>query len=411
MLADRYTRSALERLHRLGAQASVRAWAAVEDPEAERRAAGQARQRALDDLPGCLDRLSRQATANGIRVHRASDFQTANRIVIERLRAAGETNVVCNHSPLHDEIALGRALAANGVSLIRLHPGDHLVELVGGQAGHPVWPAGHLRSEDISAAMQQKWRVPATLDPDNLAATTFNRTRPALFQARVAILGLHFGVAATGALVCMDNDGHNASLATLADHLICLMGIEQVVAESADLDLLAQAFARSAWGQPLPGFVTALARPDSDAGPKTIDLILLDNGRERVMAAGMGEALRCIGCGACHTICPVYAQIGGQGYGGFVHTGPIGAVLNPLLARPGLAVDQPFLSTGCDACRPVCPVDIDLPGLLHQQRQRLAPSAASLRERAAFWLWQRLLGHPGLFTVFLRLARRLVLVK
>jgi len=177
-----------------------------------------------------------------------------------------------------------------------------------------------------------------------------------------------------------------------------------------NIEIYGTVFARSAWGRPMPGYITPVVRPDPTAGPKTIDLILLDNGRGRVLAAGMAEALRCIGCGACHTICPVYAQIGGQGYGGFAHTGPIGAILNPLLARPGLAVEQPFLSTCCGACRPVCPVDIDLPGLLHQQRWRIARSTVSWRERTAFWLWQRLLGRPALFTAFLRLARRLVLI-
>lgn len=409
MLADRYTRIALERLHRLGAGASSRAWAEVEDAEAERQAAGRVRQKVLDDLPAWLDRLQQRAAANGVRVHRAADFQAANRIIVGALQTAGQTAAVCNHSPLHDEIALARALAANDLNLTRLHPGDHLVELTGGQAGHPLWPAAHLRVEDISAAMQSRWRIPATLDPDNLAATTYNRTRPALVQAKAAILGLHFAVAATGALVCLDNDGHNASLAALAEHLICIIGIEQVAAEAADLDLLVQVFARSGWGQPMPGYVTPILRPDPITGPKTIDLILLDNGRSRALAGGAAEALRCIGCGACHTICPVYIQIGGGGYGGFAHTGPIGAILNPFLARPGLAVDQPFLSTGCGACRPVCPVDIDLPGLLQRGRWQAAPAAASRRERAAFWLWQRLLGRPALFTAFLRLARRLAL--
>lgn len=409
MLADRYTRTALERLHRLGAKDSARAWAGVDHADAERQAAGQARQQVLDDLSAFLDRLETQAKANGLYVHRAADFQAANRIIVEILQAAGQQRALRNHSSLHDEIALDRALAANGITLTRIHAGEHLVDLVGGQAGHPVWPAAHLRVEDISAAMQAKWRIPATLDPDNLAATTYNRTRPALFQSGAAILGLHFAVAASGALVCLDNDGHNACLVALSDHIICLMGIEQVTADDADLDVLVPAFARSGWGQPLPGYITTVVRPDPAAGARRIDLILLDNGRSRVLSAGMAEALRCIGCGACHTICPVYAQLGGQGYGGFIHTGPIGAVLNPLLARPGLALEQPFLSTSCDACRPVCPVDIDLPGLLHQQRLHLAPSAASTRERVAFRLWQSLLSHPALFTRSMRLARRLFL--
>ncbi len=403
MIADRPTRIALDRLHRLGLRASERAWAQTTAPATEKLAAGQARQRVLDNLPAFLDQLETQAQAHGVRVHRAADFQEANRAIVAILRQATCTDVLCNLAPLLDEIALDRAAAANGLNLTRLHPGAHLAALAGSRAAHPIWPAAHLNLEDLSAAAQTHWRIPPTYDPANLAATTRNHLHPILLDARAAILGLHFAVAATGALICLDNDGHNASLVALADHLICLIGIEQIVADTADLHLLISALARSAWGQPLPTYITPVV-PTSDK-PRHIHLILVDNGRSRILDAGLGEALRCISCGACHNVCPVYQQIGGPGYANLAHTGPIGAVLNPFL-RPTHAGAQPYLSTACDACRPLCPVGIDIPHLLHRQRQRLAP-AAPWQERAAFWLWQRLLTRPRLFTLTLRLAHRL----
>jgi L-lactate dehydrogenase complex protein LldF len=128
----------------------------------------------------------------------------------------------------------------------------------------------------------------------------------------------------------------------------------------------------------------------------------VDNGRSRILDRGYGEALRCIHCGACHNVCPVYQQIGSQGYGESPYNGPIGSVINPILLRPGLADKQPFLSSGCRACRPVCPVAIDLPGLLQQHRLELAPKTASAREKITFGLWRRLLRAPRLFLPALR---------
>lgn len=404
MLADRSTRQALQRLSQIRARSQAQAWAALPEADRERARAAAARQRVLDQLPHYLDRLATQAEANGLHVHRANSAQEANRIVVEAVRATGTSSVVRNHAPLLDEIAFDRAAAANHISVVHVHPGDHVVELIGSRSGHPIWPAAHLRKEQVSAAMQSAWRVPATLDIDLLAATARSRLRPSLLAGRIAVMGLNFAVAETGSLVCLDNDGHNANLFALANTIVCLLSIEHVVADMADLHALIQSFARSAWGRPLPAYVTQWQRPapSQDAGPNTIHLVLVDNGRTRVMAQGFGEALRCIGCGACHNVCPVYVQTGAGGYGNFSHTGPIGAILNPLLVRQDLAHEQPFLSSECGACRPACPVDIDLPGLLHRQRQR---SQATARERLIFWLWRRLLSYPRVFVPALRMAR------
>ncbi len=184
------------------------------------------------------------------------------------------------------------------------------------------------------------------------------------------------------------------------------------MADATDLDTLILAYAHSAWGTPLPAFITEINGPASTPKGKMqeIHLILVDNNRSDVLAQGFGEALRCIQCGACHNVCPVFLQVGGS-YSQDVaipqpYSGPIGAVLNPLLLKSGIADREPYLSSDCRACEPVCPVEIDLPGLLQRQREAFAPSAP-WPEKIAFALWRRLLDHPQLFRAYLRIMRRM----
>jgi L-lactate dehydrogenase complex protein LldF len=198
------------------------------------------------------------------------------------------------------------------------------------------------------------------------------------------------------------------------------MGIEDVLATEADLELLLHAFAASAVGQPFPRSVTLLngvARPEELDGPEELHLVVVDNGRSKLMHLGYGEALACIRCGACHNTCPVYRQAGGQAYGGPA-AGPIGAVVLPLFPVPPAPqpaevpsrrgaqpdppppplpalqhtpfADLPHASTLCGACLDVCPVGIDIPRLLLRLRADLAEARrtpALTNQVLRLWSW------------------------
>jgi L-lactate dehydrogenase complex protein LldF len=196
------------------------------------------------------------------------------------------------------------------------------------------------------------------------------------------------------------------------------MGIGDVVATEADLELLLQVLAGSAAGQPFPRSVTLLsgpARPEELDGPEELHLIILDNGRSELLHLGYGEALACIRCGACHNTCPIYRETGGQAYGGPM-AGPIGAVLLPLMPGPPLPepvapdprqrlahllppvparaatsfADLPYASTLCGACADVCPVGIDIPQLLLRLRNDLTHTRRTpslTRQILRLWYW------------------------
>jgi L-lactate dehydrogenase complex protein LldF len=408
MIADQRTRHTLHRLGSLATTARNSAWARVKNPEGLKQRAVSARDRVLDDLPGHLARLEESARDHDVTVLRANDAQEANRLIIQTMRELGVTDALRNHHPLLDEIQIDRAAKANAIQLTPLHPGDHLAQLGGERPGHPIWPTGHLTVEAISAILQKKWRIPETYNPDHLASSVRMPLRRALLRAHTAILGVHFASVEDGVFVLLDNDGHNASLASLARHVILLLSIEQVAATLNDLDALIQVFALSAWGRPLPAYVTQLQGPVPQEidGPRTIHLILVDNHRTAIIEQGFGRALRCIQCGACHTVCPVYQQIGGGGYAHSPYTGPIGAVINPLLLRSDLGDPQAYLCAGGGHCRAACPVDVPIPELMHEQRRRLAQTHPQGEDKRHFSLWRRLLARPSLFIPYHRRSHK-----
>jgi L-lactate dehydrogenase complex protein LldF len=205
-------------------------------------------------------------------------------------------------------------------------------------------------------------------------------------------------------VVVVENEG-NARMATSAPRIhVAVAGIEKVIPRAADLAVFLQLLGRSATGQPLTSYTSFLAgprRPGELDGPEAFYLVLLDNGRSRILAdRGKRETLYCIRCGACLNICPVFRKIGGYSYPG-TYSGPIGAILTP--QAMGLAHEPllPFASSLCGACAEVCPVKIDIPRILLELRSDVKKLQTRERrwnlEKLGFLVWAWVMRHPRIF--------------
>src|SRR4029434_830961 len=154
---------------------------------------------------------------------------------------------------------------------------------------------------------------------------------------------------------------------TLPRTHVALMGIEKVIPRFVDLELFLQLLPRSGTGQRITAYQSILTggkRGPADEGPDELHIVIMDNGRSRILAhLSTRQSLACIRCGACLNVCPVYQEIGGHAYGS-VYAGPIGAVITPQLFGIERAAQLPYASSLCGACRDACPVKIDIPGLL-----------------------------------------------
>jgi L-lactate dehydrogenase complex protein LldF len=195
--------------------------------------------------------------------------------------------------------------------------------------------------------------------------------------------------------VCVvESEGNGRMCTTLPEVLISVMGIEKVIPTWQDLEVFLQLLPRSSTAERMNPYNSLWAGVTPGDGPREFHLVLLDNGRTRVLADTVGrQALRCIRCSACLNVCPVYARTGGHAYGS-TYPGPIGAILTPQLTDFEQGATLPYASSLCGACYEVCPVKIDIPQVLvHLRGRAVARERAGSGERLAMrglgWVFGR----------------------
>jgi L-lactate dehydrogenase complex protein LldF len=200
----------------------------------------------------------------------------------------------------------------------------------------------------------------------------------------MGVSGANFGIAETGTVCVVESEGNGRMCTTLPPVLVSILGIEKLIPRFADLGVMLQLLPRSATGERMNPYTSLWTGVSSGDGPEEFHVVLLDNGRTRVLADQVGrQALHCIRCSACLNVCPVYSRTGGHAYGS-VYPGPIGAILTPQLRGIENASSLPFASTLCGACYEVCPVKIDIPTVLVHLREQAVAAKPDRRERAAF---------------------------
>ncbi|MGC2166665.1 MAG: LUD domain-containing protein, partial [Gallionella sp.] len=235
--------------------------------------------------------------------------------------------------------------------------------------------------------------------------------RPAFLNADMGISGANFLVAETGSALIVTNEGNGRLVTTLPRVHVAITGIEKVVPTLEDVTTLLRLLPRSATGQSITNYVSVLTgtrNPEDHDGPEHFHIILLDNGRSKLIGSDMQEMLRCIRCGACMNHCPVYQNIGGHAYG-WVYPGPMGSILTPLLGGLEKSPDLPNASTFCGACAAVCPVKIPLPDLLRKLREKQMERGMKSGEETfmlSAWTWLAL--HPSIYSLATRIGVRLM---
>ncbi|NWG16413.1 MAG: iron-sulfur cluster-binding protein [Chloroflexi bacterium] len=381
------------------------AMAELADPDAIRWQGRAARLRGLDDLPDLLEQAERQIIARGGKVLWAADADEANRHVLNICREHNLRRGVKSKSMATEEIGLLPFLNQHGIEMVETDLGEYIVQLSGSHPSHIIMPVMHMTKEQIRDLFMEKLAMPYTDDPTGMTAWARKTLREEYLRADFGISGGNFIIAETGSVVIVTNEGNGRLCTTVPPVHIAVVGIEKVIPTWEDFATLLQLLCRSGTGQRMSVYVNAFngpAMPGEPDGPEHFYLILLDNGRSDIYASEYAEALACIRCGACLNICPVYRSVGGHAYGA-TYTGPIGAVITPLLKGKANAAPLPFASSLCGACQEACPVGINLPGMLLKLRRDLQAAQDPLWQMGmkAFGFG---MSHPLLYNVGSRLA-------
>ena len=369
----------------------------------------------LSRLDHYLEMLEQKVTAQGGKVIWAETGTDAVQFIVDLARQRKIGKLVKSKSMLTEEIHLNSMLEQAQIESIETDLGEYVVQLAGETPSHILAPALHKSKEEIADLFVRELGMAPSGDVDDITATTRRVLRKHFLSARIGVTGVNFGIAETGTIVIVENEG-NARLSVSVPQIhIALMGIEKVIPRARDLAVFLKLLIRSATGQKMTSYVNCLngpRRPEELAGPDEFYLVLVDNGRSKILADRfLRQTLACIRCGACQNICPVYQRIGGHAYES-TYQGPIGAILTPQLTSHEAAPEHAFASSLCGACQEVCPVKIEIPHILlklreQAQNQKAARATHFSLERVVMGLWAQVMRSPALYAGLGPWARRI----
>jgi L-lactate dehydrogenase complex protein LldF len=360
-----------------------------------------AKRQIMEHLDQHLQTFEAECTKNGMIVHWAQDAAEARAIVLKIAQDNGVRTVVKSKSLTTEEIHLNKFLIGLGIETLETDLGEYIVQLLDQIPSHLTAPALHLTRKDVGKVFHEKLGVPYTEVPTELLAIARAKLREKFLAADMGISGVNFGIADSGCCVVVENES-NARLSIGVPKIhVAVMGIEKLIPSFNELPIFLKLLPASATGQKQTVYVNivgGLQRKISGEGPEQVHVVLLDNGRSKILAdPQLRETLFCIRCGACLNTCPIYQQVGGHAYG-WVYMGPIGATLIPQYLGAHEGRYAPFISSLCGACKQICPMRIDIPHHLLKLRSRVVNAGESMMvERIGIGAWAFLAKHPMLY--------------
>lgn len=387
---------------RAGTQARFQDW------QAARQLASGIKWEALEQLDNMLVQWATQLETRGVHIHWAVDGPTAVESILNIARQHSARRVVKSKCMTSEEIHLNAALTDAGLEVVESDLGEFIVQLRDEAPYHFVFPAMHLKRQQIIDLFKSKLGTIDGEAAEDLTLTARRVLRQKYLEADIGISGVNFAVADRGLISITENEG-NARLTTALPRVhIAIMGIEKVIPRMEDLGLLLPMLATAGTGQHLTGYNTLLAGPrqrDEADGPEEMHVVVLDNGRTNLLAdPEQRDALRCIRCGACLNVCPIFTNVGGHTYG-TTYQGPIGSVITPHLRGLKDWNHLAYASSLCGACTETCPVRIDLHHHLLRIRRNATRQHPKASERFAFGMFATMMRRPGWYRLAGTLGR------
>ena len=357
------------------------------DLELAREKAAFTRWKTIEHLDKYLIEFESNFIRSGGRVVWAQDVSDALEAIHEILQKAGVREAVKSKSNTIQEIGLPEFLQSRGITCTETDTGDFVMDAAGEAGSHMVLPAIHKSSGEIAALLSKEAPLPLDADAEGIVHYLRSHLRGAFLKAGAGITGCNFLVADPGAIVILENEGNAQLTASVPKIHIVVAGIEKMLPTLGDLDLFLPLLGTYGTGQLLTTYnhiITGPRQPEESDGPEELYVILLDNGRTDVLAHNQQrQAMSCIRCGACQMACPSYREAGPTAF-----PSPVSAVTLPLQHKDQTGLTQ--LSSICGACKDVCPVKIDIPRLLLENRRHFVEKGLAPRsEKWFYFAWKK----------------------
>lgn len=375
----------------------------IGDWETWRSAGEEIRRHTLENLDYYLELLSENFAKRGGHVFFAETAEEANAYIQQVAKEKNAKNITKAKSMVTEEIGMNEALEDIGCQVHETDLAEYILQAEEeDRPSHIVVPSLHKNKSQIQDTLKEKAGYSGTDQPEEITSFARSRLRDVFMNADIGITGCNFGVAESGSVSLVTNEGNANMVTSFPETQISVMGMERLVPSWEELDVMVNLLSRSAVGQKITTYVTNVTpevEEESVDGPRDFHLVIVDGGRSKALGTEFQSALHCIRCAACVNVCPVYRHIGGHAYGS-IYQGPIGAVLSPILGGYEEYGELPYASSLCAACTEACPVKIPLHEQLIRHRENYVEQGYSQKsEQAAMKAFGIGASTPSLFKI------------
>jgi len=374
-LGDSFLRSALDEFNTVYRKNRPTVYKDI-DFNGVRDAIAQHKDSLIPFLEALFEEFKLNAEKAGAIVHRAQDAREANEIIAEIAKENQVKKIIKSKSMTAEETFLNDHLEKQGFCVTETDLGEWIIQLKEEGPSHMVMPAIHLSRYQVGELFEKQTDLKVDAENiDKLVKVARRELRPRFLEADMGITGANFAIADSGTLGMVTNEGNMRLTTTLPRVHVALVGFDKLVADLGSALRILKLLPRNATGQAITSYVTWIkgANPclNTRSGKKEMHVVFLDNGRLSLSQDPVfNTSLRCIRCGACANVCPIYSKVGGHKYG-HVYIGAIGLILT--LFFHGRENDRAIVKNciNCQACKEVCPVGIDLPHLIKKTYARV----------------------------------------
>ena len=352
----------------------ARAFADMDAQDAINQVA-KAKDASIPRLMELYEQFKKNAEKAGVVVHLAKDAAQANEIIAGIAKENGCKAAMKSKSMTAEETHLNNKLEAEGLEVTESDLGEWIIQLRHEGPSHMVMPAIHLSRYQVADLFTDVTKKKQEVDIEKLVKVARRELRPKYAEADMGISGANVAIASTGTIATITNEGNARLVTTLPRVHVALIGLEKLCPSLNDALKILRVVPRNATGQAITSYVSWITGANEcQTGPdgrKIMHIVFLDNGRlEMAKDPVFSEVLRCVRCGACANVCPVYRMVGGHKYG-YVYIGAIGLILTYFFHGKDKARALVQNCINCEACKAVCAAGIDLPRIIKAVHARI----------------------------------------
>ena len=335
------------------------------------------------NLESLYQEFKKNAEAKGLHIHRAATAAEANAIIARIAKENNVKRISKSKSMTSEETQLNTALEAEGFVVDETDLGEYIIQLRHEGPSHMVMPAIHLSRYEVADDFSKVTGTKEDHDVDHLVKIARKELRSKFIAADMGITGANFCIAETGSFATCTNEGNARLVSTLPRIHVAIAGLDKLLPTLDDAMNTLQILPRNATAQLLTTYVTWFTGAseyndaEGNAGKKEVHLVFLDNGRTDLAKDPLfSQVFRCVRCGACANVCPVFRLVGGHRMG-YIYIGAIGLILTYFFHGRENAKVLAQNCVNCESCKNICAGGIDLPRLIREIRIRLNEEEAT----------------------------------